>query len=479
MFKFNGAKTVRKKPTQTVDQRFRQDQQEMNLGPQGPPTVHAARPATQRPTTPITNKPTSPAKTQGFAKGKTQGFGPQNNAQAMAVQRVLSGGGQMPTKGQAAAAAIDQPQAQPENRTAPPSHRNELFGGPGPAQLQGPASIYQPTVDANAVRGSGRETSNPQGEAIDRILGAAPRPVLDKSALEETGRQSDNPNKAAIDRILGGGGSKGWSADLPSIGTAGPVPTGASATPAPGVQPTGPVVPSPTMDDRLGAPAGPEHPGAPDDRNIAQRIEDWAAANIGAPRDIAAEEALIREQMAAQAGQGLVDQRARAGAMGFGDSGAMLSMENDLRQQNALAASDAILGNQRDARDEELNRTVAAGGLMRGERGLALEETKFDMLMQMLEELSSPDGSDAPEGESVLRDAGDVSSILYTSGDDDETYRSGPMNDGDEYTRSDPRFGGVTPVVASMLPPGSKPVEQRTDGTIFEGPDGARYWVAG
>lgn len=472
MIKLNGARPIKKKPAQTTGQRFRRDQQEISTSPLPTPPKQAAKPAAKPSGAPITNRATTPRPPASNIAARA------NNPMATASKGA---------KAAAQDAILGRPQHTPPTPPTVPSTppkapaQNDARGAAIDAILGGQAGPAEQVTKTGQMAAPDHRNDLPDLANIPGATGGPSRtsiytePGPSAAELPGDGRTYDGPRDGLIERILGGGEQTGFSPNLPTTGPAGPVPTGGPATPAPGAGRVGPATQPPLVDERPGSP-GVQHPGSPDSRDIAQRLEDWALENVGQSRDIGAEEALIREQMANQAGQGLVDQRARAGARGLGDSGAMISMESDLRRQNALATSGALLGNQRDARDEELNRTLAAAGVMRGERGLSLEETKFDMLMDMLGQLAGEDAQQSA-GSNVLME--DESGNRYIGGADGETYQAGPMNGGDPYTRGDPRFGGVTPIVASQLPPGSKPVQNRTDGTIFEGPDGRRYWVPG
>lgn len=91
--------------------------------------------------------------------------------------------------------------------------------------------------------------------------------------------------------------------------------------------------------------------------DIDRMIRDRVARELGsATPDTAAQEALIRQQQDAAIGAGAVNARARAGRGGFQASGALMGIEGDIERQARQAATEQILGVQRDARDEQFGR---------------------------------------------------------------------------------------------------------------------------
>jgi hypothetical protein len=95
------------------------------------------------------------------------------------------------------------------------------------------------------------------------------------------------------------------------------------------------------------------------DQQIRQMLADLVSGK-GMNVDTAEEEALIKQFMQDQIGQGLVEQRARMGRAGFGASGALAAMEGDVQRQAAQRATQETLATRRQAEQDAIERALNA-----------------------------------------------------------------------------------------------------------------------
>jgi hypothetical protein len=99
-----------------------------------------------------------------------------------------------------------------------------------------------------------------------------------------------------------------------------------------------------------GGGAGPY--GEDVDALIEQALRDLLAGR----RDTSEDEAMLLEKNRADMLEGVVDNQARMGALGFGASGALAGLDADIRGRASRDATDQILGLRADARDDWLRR---------------------------------------------------------------------------------------------------------------------------
>lgn len=111
----------------------------------------------------------------------------------------------------------------------------------------------------------------------------------------------------------------------------------------------------------------------PADPTLPQNKAAWLDRMFAGPVDTTEDEALVRELMAAQAGQGVADARARMGVLGF-TGGALGALEGDVRGAAAQDAAAQILALRRGAREEDLARGMAGAGVLAADDQLALEQ---------------------------------------------------------------------------------------------------------
>lgn len=129
------------------------------------------------------------------------------------------------------------------------------------------------------------------------------------------------------------------------------------------------------------------------DAQVRQLLSDLVSGK-GMNVDTAEEEALIKQLMQDQIGQGLVEQRARMGRAGFGASGALAAMEGDVQRQAAQRATQETLATRRQAEQDAIERALSAVGVDVSKRKEG-REAEFDE--QFLAALQSAMGQENPE----------------------------------------------------------------------------------
>lgn len=118
------------------------------------------------------------------------------------------------------------------------------------------------------------------------------------------------------------------------------------------------------------------------------------------PRDTAAEEEQIRNQMLKDVSANQAGLNARIAAGGGGTSGALGALSTDMRSRAALDAANAITGVQSDARDEYLQKAKLGMDAEIGDRKADMSEAQFQMYMDMMEQLYGGDQPAPTEGAS-------------------------------------------------------------------------------
>lgn len=140
-----------------------------------------------------------------------------------------------------------------------------------------------------------------------------------------------------------------------------------------------------------GGGAGPY--GEDVDALIEQALRDLLAGQ----RDTAEEEAMMLEKNRADMLEGVVDNQARMGALGFGASGALAGLEADIRGRASRDATDQILGLRQDARDDWLRRVGTGLGADLTRREFASREAARDAYSELLRDMMDG-GLDDAEG---------------------------------------------------------------------------------
>lgn len=140
-----------------------------------------------------------------------------------------------------------------------------------------------------------------------------------------------------------------------------------------------------------GGGAGPY--GEDVDALIEQALRDLLAGQ----RDTAEDEAMIQEKIRADMLEGVVDNQARMGALGFGASGALAGMDADIRGRASRDAIDQILGVRDDARDDWLRRVGTGLGADLTRREFASREAARDAYSELLRDMMDG-GLDDAEG---------------------------------------------------------------------------------
>lgn len=162
------------------------------------------------------------------------------------------------------------------------------------------------------------------------------------------------------------------------------------------------------------------------DQQIQSLLSDIVAGN-GMNVDTSEEEALIRQLMQDQIGQGLVEQRARMGRAGFGASGALAAMEGDVRRQAGQQATQETLALRRQAEQEAIQNALNAIGVDVTKRKEGRQEVFDQELLNALKSSLGQEDTSGPKsaGESNIAkraseqfgDAGDqVKDIISKQG---------------------------------------------------------------
>lgn len=203
------------------------------------------------------------------------------------------------------------------------------------------------------------------------LLGQKPPPVLQSKAA--------------------GGGKQNMSA----FASAGGGPVAGGTGQAVGDQTVQTPVAGGAYDPVGGVGAGPADPTLP------QNKAAWLDRMFAGPVDTTEDEALVRELMAAQAGQGVADARARMGVLGF-TGGALGALEGDVRGAAAQDAAAQILALRRGAREEDLARGMAGAGVLAADDQLALEQLLGTGRLELDEQLGTR-GLDIREDELAIK----------------------------------------------------------------------------
>jgi hypothetical protein len=116
----------------------------------------------------------------------------------------------------------------------------------------------------------------------------------------------------------------------------------------------------------------------------------------GGVRDTADEEALIREDMMRQTGQGQADLMARLGGAGFGTSGVASSLMGDLNSQAAFNASKMVQDVRQGARDDSFRDSQLGLGAGATDRRLDMDEDQYARYLDVLQNIFGDGGEDAP-----------------------------------------------------------------------------------
>lgn len=121
--------------------------------------------------------------------------------------------------------------------------------------------------------------------------------------------------------------------------------------------------------------------------NLSQNFAQQAFAAANGPVDTSAQEALIKQLMQDQTGQGLANARASMGRAGFASSGAEAALSGDVRRKASQQAAQDILGVQTDEKQRLFQNALGAGGLDIAERNAANQGKELDARMQVLQGL--------------------------------------------------------------------------------------------
>lgn len=139
------------------------------------------------------------------------------------------------------------------------------------------------------------------------------------------------------------------------------------------------------------------------DQQIQSLINDLVSGK-GMNVDTSEEEALIRQLMQDQIGQGLVEKRARMGRAGFGASGALAAMEGDVRRQAGQQATQETLALRRQAEQEAIQNALNAIGVDVTKRKEGRQEVFDQELLNVLKSSLGQEDTSGPKsaGESDI-----------------------------------------------------------------------------
>lgn len=210
--------------------------------------------------------------------------------------------------------------------------------------------------------------------------------------------------------------------------------------------------------DRGGVGAGartPVGPNVPGDNDPPlqkfpppQTSEDAAYDAIlellqGDARDTSEEEALIRQLMQENIGQGQADLNARMGAAGMGTSGALGAMSADMRSKAATEAAKGIMDVRQGAREEQLDRLRLGLEMEMRQRGIELTEEQWSLVMDEITggADTNHDGVVDPEEQQTADDREQQGSFNEWLGGV-EVYDPSPMN---PFNDNDPPGGESRP----------------------------------
>lgn len=142
--------------------------------------------------------------------------------------------------------------------------------------------------------------------------------------------------------------------------------------------------------------------GGADDDGLGQESQDFLAELLGmglAP-DTAEQEALMQAQSDRVLGQGLMDQRASAGAAGFGESGALMALEGNMRSDAARALGLDINELRASEQQRMIDNALEAIDADVALRGVGFEEALRGWLLEQsgMGDPSGPGGEGDPPG---------------------------------------------------------------------------------
>lgn len=172
-------------------------------------------------------------------------------------------------------------------------------------------------------------------------------------------------------------------------------------------------------------------------------LRDQALADLLAgQRDTSEDEAMIREQVEADMLQGVVDNQARMGAMGFGSSGALAGLDADIRGRASLDAADQIMGVREDARDDWLRRVGTGLGADLTQREFASREAARDAYADLLRDLGRDyDGDGVTTERERVRSLVESGEMEAFQGSYDDAIAAGYTEPGEVYEYVDEESG--------------------------------------
>jgi hypothetical protein len=172
---------------------------------------------------------------------------------------------------------------------------------------------------------------------------------------------------------------------------------GGPRQPSPPQQPRPNPLPPPSPAPAQGMTETPSEPATTTTDDVDQMIRDFLSGQLrnAGQANTAEEEALIQQQIERSMGQGLVNQRARAGRAGMGMSGALMAQEGDIRRAASMDALDQILGLRRS---EEQRGIENAMGAISAETGMRSAAANDALRRMALEALQAEMGLDADVG---------------------------------------------------------------------------------
>jgi hypothetical protein len=145
--------------------------------------------------------------------------------------------------------------------------------------------------------------------------------------------------------------------------------------------------PAPAPPPAQGMTETPSEPAPTTTDDVDQMIRDFITGQLrGAGQaNTAEEEALIQQQIERSMGQGLVNQRARAGRAGMGMSGALMAQEGDIRRAASMDALDQILGLRRSEEQRGIENAMGAISAETGMRSAAANDALRRMALEALQ----------------------------------------------------------------------------------------------
>jgi hypothetical protein len=243
---------------------------------------------------------------------------------------------------------------------------------------------------------------------------------------------------------------------------------GGPRQPSPPQQPRPNPLPPPAPPPAEGMTETPSEPATTTTDDVDQMIRDFLSGQLrnAGQANTAEEEALIQQQIERSMGQGLVNQRARAGRAGMGMSGALMAQEGDIRRAASMDALDQILGLRRS---EEQRGIENAMGAISAETGMRSAAANDALRRMALEALQAEMGLDAEVG------AGDAG-VGFVGGESGAPVWN-PITEQDSETPQRGVGSDVDPKIVDALPAGAVPYAGRPG--LFIGEDGYFYRLRG